>query len=54
MTAQYESLRCTQGLPATWELIYMAAFASGRGPPAASVPGEQSVPVDRIRLRTRP
>jgi malonyl-CoA O-methyltransferase len=54
MTAQYESLRCTQGLPATWELIYMAAFASGRSPPAVSVPGEQSVPVDRIRLRTRP
>ncbi len=53
MTTQYESLRSARGLPATWELIYMAAFAGGRGSPVATAPGEQRVSVDSIGLRTR-
>lgn len=53
MTARYESLRTPQGLPATWELIYMAAFASERTIPKP-LAGEQHFPVDAIRRRVRP
>jgi malonyl-CoA O-methyltransferase len=53
MTAQYESLRTAQGLPASWELIYMAAFASGRTG-SLTTSGEHQIPVGAIGRRSRP
>lgn len=53
MTQHYESLRTAQGLPATWELIYMAAFAGPRSASEPDLPGEQRVAADTIRVRGR-
>jgi len=53
MTAQYETRRMAQGLPATWELIYMAAFSGGPARPLAEA-GEQRFPASAIRRRERP
>lgn len=52
MTAQYELLRSPAGLPATWELIYMAAFANGQSAIGNS-PAEALFPADSIVMRSR-
>ncbi len=53
MTAQYELLRTPAGLPATWELIYMAAFANGQSA-SGGRPAEALFPADSILKRSRP
>lgn len=57
MQQTYERLRSPAGLPVTWELIYLAAFASGhRAAPAGGPPGsagEQVIPIGAIGRRTR-
>jgi malonyl-CoA O-methyltransferase len=53
MVAGYEQVRTSGGLPVTWELIYMAAFAGDRS--AASLPGgERRIDVGSIGRRRRP
>ena len=53
MAAGYEQVRTSGGLPVTWELIYMAAFAGDRS--AASLPvGERRIDVGSIGRRHRP
>jgi malonyl-CoA O-methyltransferase len=56
MVAGYETLRTSAGLPATFEVIFGAAFASaadlhGRGD--ASPPGEYAVPLAALKRRGR-
>ena len=54
MLAAYESLRGGAGLPATWEIIYGAAFAGEAHPigrASAGVPGETRVPVQAVVRR---
>jgi malonyl-CoA O-methyltransferase len=48
MIERYEQLRQPQGIPATWEVFYGAAFAGGDAP---NVPGEQVVPLTSVRRR---
>jgi len=50
MRASYEQQRTPAGLPATWEIIYGAAFAPA-ATAAAATPGEALVPVSAIRRR---
>lgn len=59
MTQSYERLRTPAGLPATFQLLYGAAFSGARGQgreatPAAeaAAPGEFAVPLAQIRRRT--
>jgi len=47
MQAAYEALRAGSGLPATWEVLYGAAFAGGA--PDHQVPGESHVPLAALR-----
>jgi len=53
LVASYERLRDADGLPATWEIIYGAAFGGrARAMATAGTPGaEVLVPADRIRRR---
>lgn len=54
MLAAYESLRSDAGLPASWEIIYGAAFAGQTRPGgfgAPGEPGETLVPLQAIRRR---
>jgi malonyl-CoA O-methyltransferase len=62
MVERYETLRSAAGIPASWELIYGAAFAgatrhaSAPAAPTASsgrARGEAVVPVDTLRTRGR-
>ena len=53
MAEAYERARTVDGLPASWELIYMAAFAGERAAQALPV-GEQRIAVDSITRRQRP
>jgi malonyl-CoA O-methyltransferase len=54
MRAAYEQVREPAGLPATWELLYGAAFAGGERAGTAARPDEQVIPLDRIGRRGRP
>ncbi len=49
MIDHYERHRQPQGIPATWEVFYGAAFAGGV--PAAGAPGEHVVPVASLHRR---
>ena len=51
MIDRYEHRRAPQGIPATWEVLYGAAFAGGAPGGAA---GEQVVPLARVRRRRTP
>ena len=51
MIDRYEHRRAPQGIPATWEVLYGAAFAAGAPGGAA---GEQVVPLARVRRRRTP
>ena len=51
MIGHYETRRSPQGIPATWEVFYGAAFAGGAAPPGAIA--EQLVPVSSLRRRPR-
>ncbi|HTT04516.1 MAG TPA: malonyl-ACP O-methyltransferase BioC [Steroidobacteraceae bacterium] len=57
MTAAYERRRTGSGLPATFQLLYGAAFKGTRGAPGQSgapgdaAAGEFVVPLDRLRRR---
>lgn len=58
MIERYEALRSPAGIPASWELIYGAAFAgaarhSGAPAPPGRTQGETVVPVDALRTRGR-
>jgi malonyl-CoA O-methyltransferase len=58
MVARYETLRSPAGIPASWELIYGAAFAGAtrdsRAPaPTGRARGEAVVPIDTLRTRGR-
>ena len=58
MLGHYETLRSSAGIPASWELIYGAAFAGAtrhsRAPGASSrAKGETVVPLDTLRTRGR-
>ena len=58
MHGHYETLRSSAGIPASWELIYGAAFAGAtrhsRAPGASSrAKGETVVPLDTLRTRGR-
>jgi len=48
MQAAYETRRAGAGLPATWEVIYGAAFAGG-GSGTGTAPGETHVPLAALR-----
>jgi malonyl-CoA O-methyltransferase len=55
MTQAYERRRTSSGLPATFQLLYGAAFkgacdtGADRGPPAGAAAGEFVVPLERLR-----
>jgi malonyl-CoA O-methyltransferase len=54
MLAAYERLRRPDGLPATYEIIFGAAFRAGRGSGGlapAQGPGEHAIPLSSIRQR---
>lgn len=51
VTAAYEEMRTTMGIPATFEIIYGAAFAGA--PPAQADSGETLVPVSAVRRARR-
>jgi malonyl-CoA O-methyltransferase len=57
MTQAYERCRTPEGLPASFQLLYGAAFKGARGagdhdaPSAAAAPGEFVVPLERLRRR---
>jgi malonyl-CoA O-methyltransferase len=51
LTAEYESLRTPAGLPATFEVIYGAAFAGA--PARAAVDGETLIPLSAVRSARR-
>jgi malonyl-CoA O-methyltransferase len=58
MIEQYETLRSSAGIPASWELIYGAAFAGAtrqsRAPGASGgAKAETVVPIDALRTRGR-
>jgi malonyl-CoA O-methyltransferase len=58
MIGRYETLRSPAGIPASWELIYGAAFAgaarqSGAMAPDGRAEGEVLVPIDALRTRGR-
>jgi malonyl-CoA O-methyltransferase len=53
MQAAYEAQRTPAGLPASWEILYGAAFSGGDGG-AGTPPGEAHVPLAALRpLRSR-
>lgn len=52
MSTHYETLRTPQGLPASWEIIYLSAFAGDRGRPRTAG-NEQVIAVDTIGRRSR-
>jgi len=49
MRRAYESLREAAGLPATWELLYGAAFAGSAGVPEAAGADGHVISLDRLR-----
>jgi malonyl-CoA O-methyltransferase len=51
MLAAYERAREPSGLPATWELLYGAAFAGSESGRAGGHADEQVIPLDRVRRR---
>ncbi len=53
MSAAYELLRTPAGLPASWEIIYGAAFAGSGRASHAGAAGETAVPLSAVRSRTR-
>ncbi len=58
MIDAYEALRTPAGLPASWEIIYGAAFAGIAGPERAQADadraaGETAVPLGAVRTRAR-
>jgi malonyl-CoA O-methyltransferase len=55
MARAYESVRTAAGVPASWEVIYGAAFAGAVRPPGAGDAqlGEFAVPVGAVRPRGR-
>jgi hypothetical protein len=63
MQAAYEAQRTGAGLPATWEVLYGAAFAGGdahgdghgrfAGGAAHGMPGEAQVPLSALRPARR-
>lgn len=50
MNAGYETLREARGLPATWQVVYAAAWA-GQAQAAAPVSAEAVIPVGSLRRR---
>lgn len=52
MIAAYESLREARGLPATWQVVYVAAWA-GEHPPRDAFSGETVVPFSSLRRAAR-
>jgi malonyl-CoA O-methyltransferase len=54
MIDAYESARTPAGLPATFEVIFGAAFAAGRAElgPAATEPGEVAIPLSALKKRS--
>ena len=56
MIERYEARRLPQGIPATWEVFYGAAFAGGAAPSdvmGERLAGERLVPVSSLRWRSR-
>ena len=51
LTATYETQRTPAGIPATFEIIYGAAF--GSQPPAQALSGETLVPISAVRPARR-
>jgi malonyl-CoA O-methyltransferase len=55
MTAAYETQRQPAGLlPATYEVVYGAAWGARGAPASAAVDGEVRIPVHAIRRRREP
>jgi malonyl-CoA O-methyltransferase len=50
MLASYEQCRAARGIPATWEVIYAAAFGAGRDA-GRDAGGEARIPIASIRRR---
>ncbi len=53
MTAAYETQRQARGLPATYEVVYGAAWGARGRPAAPAVHGEVRIPANAIRLGRR-
>lgn len=51
--AAYEAMRESPGLPATYEVLYAAAFAGSAPPSAAEGDGTTTIPVSAIRRANR-